>query len=165
MGRRRDTDPRLYYDQAIKEGTLPDFTLYRHVPDIYTEVDERAAWFYKATTSTKGMKNPKPGFGQAYLASYDDSAGEWLDGAKNYRLRIPPDPPAVRGPAEPRAVAPHAIHDHGQLARYSDLCLLERAAQRQRHAPMPHRSPLGRPAEHHVGGGEQGGSRQTIDGS
>jgi hypothetical protein len=64
--------------------------------DTHTELDERAAWFFEATTSTKGMKNPQPGFGQAYLASYEDSDGNWLDGARSYHLRIPADPPAAQ---------------------------------------------------------------------
>jgi len=32
----------------------------------------------------------------AYLGGYKDSDGEWLDGAKNYKLNVPKNPPAAR---------------------------------------------------------------------
>ena len=40
------------------------------------------------------MKSQTPGVGQAYLGSYSDTAGEWLDGARSYTLHVPADPPA-----------------------------------------------------------------------
>ena len=40
------------------------------------------------------MGSKKPGYGQAYLGAYKDSKGNWLDGSKNYKLHIPPNPPA-----------------------------------------------------------------------
>lgn len=36
----------------------------------------------------------KPGPGQAYLGAYRDKDGHPFDGAKAYRLRVPPNPPA-----------------------------------------------------------------------
>ena len=60
------------------------------------ELDERAAWFYEALTTSKGMKSTTPGVGSAYLGGYKDSDGEWLDGAKNYKLNVPKNPPAAR---------------------------------------------------------------------
>jgi len=32
--------------------------------------------------------------GQAYLAAYTDKRGAWLDGGRNYRLRVPANLPA-----------------------------------------------------------------------
>ena len=60
----------------------------------YTELDERANWFYQAVTATKGMATTIPGVGQAYLGAYHDQDGRWLDGGKAYRLHVPADPPA-----------------------------------------------------------------------
>lgn len=60
----------------------------------YTQLDQRSAWFYEAVTASKGMMSRTPGLGQAYLGSYHDGAGQWFDGAKNYKLRVPPNPPA-----------------------------------------------------------------------
>jgi hypothetical protein len=60
----------------------------------YTQLDERANWFYQAVTATKGMATKTPGVGQAYLGASADKNGEWLDGGKPYRLHVPPNPPA-----------------------------------------------------------------------
>ena len=40
------------------------------------------------------MKSQTPGQGQAYLGAYTDAEGNWLDGAKNYTIHIPANPPA-----------------------------------------------------------------------
>lgn len=89
------------YDKRIEgpfwEGThwknaiAMDYT--QEAPN-YTELDERAAWFYEATTSSRGMKITEPGPGQAYISSYKDSTGEWLDGGKSYSLHLPANIPA-----------------------------------------------------------------------
>ena len=60
----------------------------------YSQLDERADYFYEAVTTTKGMVSTTPGVGQAYLGAYQDNAGNWFDGGKSYRLRVPADPPA-----------------------------------------------------------------------
>ena len=59
-----------------------------------TQIDERAAWFYEATTSTKGMKNPRPGFGQSYLASYEDAGAT---GSTAEELTACASPQSARG--------------------------------------------------------------------
>jgi len=59
----------------------------------YDQLDERAAWFYEAVAVSKGMLTETPGVGQRYIASYKDKAGKWLDGGKNYKLHVPPNPP------------------------------------------------------------------------
>jgi hypothetical protein len=53
----------------------------------YDELDERAAWFYEATTTSSGMVTTTPGVGRIYLGTYKDKSGNWLDGSKTYRLR------------------------------------------------------------------------------
>jgi hypothetical protein len=60
----------------------------------YTQLDERADYFYEAVTTTKGMVTKTPGVGQAYLGVYQDKSGAWFDGGKSYRLHVPPNPPA-----------------------------------------------------------------------
>jgi hypothetical protein len=60
----------------------------------YSEIDERGVYCYAALGVTKGMRSKTPGVGQAYLGSFRDKAGHAFDGAKSYRLRVPPNPPA-----------------------------------------------------------------------
>ena len=40
------------------------------------------------------MKSQTPGVGQAYLGGYTDGNGDWLDGARDYTVHVPADPPA-----------------------------------------------------------------------
>jgi hypothetical protein len=61
--------------------------------DFYDELDERAAWLYEAVTNDIAMHGQRTGWGQIYLATYKDADGNWLDGANDYTLRVPPDPP------------------------------------------------------------------------
>jgi hypothetical protein len=60
----------------------------------YNQLDERAAWLYEAVTNNPAMHGQKTGKGQIYLGTYKDADGDWLDGARNYVLRVPADPPA-----------------------------------------------------------------------
>jgi hypothetical protein len=59
----------------------------------YTQLDERAAWFYEASCTSEGMVTKTPGVGSVYLGTYKDKDGDWLDGAKSYRLHVPPNAP------------------------------------------------------------------------
>ncbi len=60
----------------------------------YSQLDERAAWFYEAIFLTRAMISRTPGFGQAYLGAYHDKDGHAFDGGQTYHLHEPPDPPA-----------------------------------------------------------------------
>jgi len=62
----------------------------------YTELDERAAWFYEATATSKGMVTKTPGVGSIYLGTYKDKDGNWLDGANTYQLHVLPNPPVTQ---------------------------------------------------------------------
>jgi hypothetical protein len=62
----------------------------------YTQLDERAAWFYEATGTSNGMVSKTPSVGSVYLVSYKDHDGNWLDGANTYRLHVPPNPPVTQ---------------------------------------------------------------------
>lgn len=61
--------------------------------DTHTQLDERASWFYEAIGVTDGMMGKIVGAGQVYLEAQKDSNGKWLDGGKNYMLRIPANAP------------------------------------------------------------------------
>jgi hypothetical protein len=61
--------------------------------DTHTQLDERASWFYEAIGVTDGMMGKIVGAGQEYLEAQKDSDGDWLNGGKNYMLRIPANAP------------------------------------------------------------------------
>jgi hypothetical protein len=60
----------------------------------YSELDERADYFYEAVTTSSGMVSKTPGVGSAYLGAYKDKNDRWFDGGKTYKLAGPPNPPA-----------------------------------------------------------------------
>jgi hypothetical protein len=63
-------------------------------PDAFWNLlDERASWFYEAVGAGPAMAPKRPGPSSAYLSAYKDKAGQWLDGGRSYRLRVPPNPP------------------------------------------------------------------------
>jgi len=61
--------------------------------DFWNLLDERASWFYEAVGAGPAMAPKRPGPSSAYLGAYRDKAGDWLDGGRAYRLRVPPNPP------------------------------------------------------------------------
>jgi hypothetical protein len=60
----------------------------------YHQLDELSTYSYEAVGTTPAMVTRIAGVGQAYLSAYRDGQGEWLDGGKAYRLRVPPNVPA-----------------------------------------------------------------------
>ncbi len=62
--------------------------------EFYSQLDERASWFYEAVGLSEGMTTKTPGQGQTYLSAYRDANGQWFDGGKTYRLHVPPNVPA-----------------------------------------------------------------------
>jgi hypothetical protein len=73
-----------------------DFALQLDADDpdaFWSLLDERASWFYEAVGAGAAMAPKRPGPSSAYLSAYKDKAGEWLDGGRSYRLRVPPSPP------------------------------------------------------------------------
>ncbi|WP_091227215.1 DUF1254 domain-containing protein [Microbacterium sp. 3J1] len=79
-------------DRAWEQAIVLDNSAQRG--DGYDELLERASWFYEAVSFSEAMKSRTPGVGQAYLGSYTDGAGEWLDGGRAYTLHVPADVPA-----------------------------------------------------------------------
>ncbi len=62
--------------------------------EFYTELDERLHYLYLGTWPGQAMNLPYPSGGQRYLQSFKDQDGNWLDGSKNYKLRVPANVPA-----------------------------------------------------------------------
>jgi hypothetical protein len=87
---KRDTEP--YWTGASWKLALDLDPSQR--ADHYDELDQRAAWFYEAISTSKGMVTTTPGLGSVYLAAYADKDGDFLEGGKNYMLHVPPNPPA-----------------------------------------------------------------------
>jgi len=56
----------------------------------------RTSFFYAYTGITPAMCMRLTGVGSQYIVAFKDSAGEALDGAKSYRVKLPPDIPAAR---------------------------------------------------------------------
>ncbi|WP_396175777.1 DUF1254 domain-containing protein [Flavobacterium sp.] len=59
----------------------------------YTQLDQRASWFYEAIGNSTGMQGRILGFGQAYLETSKDKAGKWLVGSKSYHFHVPANAP------------------------------------------------------------------------
>ena len=57
-------------------------------------LDARTSFFYQATVNTPAMVAKMPGVGSQYAYTETDAVGNYLDGAKNYRLNIPANVPA-----------------------------------------------------------------------
>jgi hypothetical protein len=59
----------------------------------HTEVDARTLWHYQAICVSPNLLSTTPGMGTAYLTCFRDKDGNYLMGNKNYRLRVPANPP------------------------------------------------------------------------
>lgn len=55
--------------------------------------DARTMFFYAATVNTPAMAVAMPGVGSQYASANFDSKGQPFDGARTYRLRVPPNVP------------------------------------------------------------------------
>jgi hypothetical protein len=58
-----------------------------------TQLDERTTYTYAAIFVARGMILKSPGTGSQYLSAFQDQDGDWLDGEKSYRLRVPASVP------------------------------------------------------------------------
>ncbi|WNC73741.1 DUF1214 domain-containing protein [Thalassotalea psychrophila] len=56
-------------------------------------LDGRAAWFYEAITADTAMHAMTTGWGQAYLSTYTDTDGDYLNGKNAYVLHLDTPPP------------------------------------------------------------------------
>ena len=87
----RDTDTYYYKDHQWQYvGDVP----YTFVKEGIPEVDRRAYVYYMALGNSPAMMSKNVGLGSYYLWTYRDRDGDFLDGAKNFKLHIPADVPA-----------------------------------------------------------------------
>jgi len=87
---------RRFANGRFRPGAHWDFALRLDADDpdaFWNLLDERASWFYEAVGAGAAMAPKRPGPSSAYLSAYKDKAGEWLDGGRSYRLRVPPNAP------------------------------------------------------------------------
>ncbi len=87
----RDADTYYYKDRKWQFiGDVP----YNFMKDGVLEVDRRAYVYYMALGNSPAMMAKNVGLGSYYLWTYKDGAGNFLDGAKSYKLHIPAKVPA-----------------------------------------------------------------------
>jgi hypothetical protein len=67
-----------------------DYTLVRNGARL---LDSRTYYFYYATIQTPAMVLKMVGAGSQYLMAFKDATGQRFDGAKTYRLHLPPNIP------------------------------------------------------------------------
>jgi hypothetical protein len=88
--------PRLkditYYPGTQWEWLLELDTSLRHA--FWRDLEARINYFFQAVMPAPALKEKAIGTGSQYLRSARDANGEWLDGAHQYRLRVPANPPA-----------------------------------------------------------------------
>ena len=79
---RRRRSPRTAWSAAESDGAR--------------KLSSRTNFFYMATGITPAMCMRLTGIGSQYIYAMRDSEGEYLDGARDYRLTLPPDIPESR---------------------------------------------------------------------
>ncbi|MEI6509528.1 MAG: DUF1254 domain-containing protein [bacterium] len=88
----RDPGLSYYPDSAWKKGSKSDDAEFS--PDGVLDLDERTFYFCVTTQISPAMWVKMVGAGSQYAIADHDAAGRYLDGAKTYRLHLPPDIPA-----------------------------------------------------------------------
>jgi hypothetical protein len=83
-----------YRPDATWEYVIPPWFNVQQDVENSTQLDERIALYYSAWGMSNGSVTKTRGVGQIYLGSFVDREGQPFDGAKSYRLRVPPNPPA-----------------------------------------------------------------------
>jgi hypothetical protein len=61
--------------------------------DGVNDIDARTLWHYQAIVVSPNLISTTPGAGTAYLTTFRDNEGRYLDGSKTYRLRVGANPP------------------------------------------------------------------------
>jgi hypothetical protein len=90
----REPDIRYWSDRHWEKMFLYNTTFER---DGVNDIDARTLWHYQAIVVSPNLLSTTPGAGTAYLTTFRDNNGSYLDGGKTYRLRSPPmtRPPVV----------------------------------------------------------------------
>jgi hypothetical protein len=88
----RDQDAYYYPDQTWKMGWIgndPEF-----MPGGVLNLDARTLYFYATQGVSPAMSVKMVGIGSQYAMTERDAMGQYLNGAKSYKLRLPPNIPA-----------------------------------------------------------------------
>lgn len=83
-----------YYKDRQYENTWAGATAEWH-QDSYLDVTQRACYFQIAYSSAPAMVMRTLDAGSKYPFAVRDADGDFLDGGKNYKLHLPPHPPAA----------------------------------------------------------------------
>jgi hypothetical protein len=83
-----------YRPDAKWEFMIPPWFQVQQDVENSTQFEERTDMYYGAWGMSNGSITKTVGVGQTYLASFVDKDGQPFDGAKSYRLHVPPNPPA-----------------------------------------------------------------------
>ena len=67
-----------------------------HMTRFTEQFEERVAWTYSAYGVSPSMKAKIPGKGSVYFAAYQDKDSDWLEGGKNYKFTVAPNPPTAQ---------------------------------------------------------------------
>ncbi|QDU45649.1 hypothetical protein Mal52_41440 [Symmachiella dynata] len=88
----------LFEGGAFFETPPPQFTkegMFKPYPPTGARtLDSRTAFYYAYTLDSPGMIMRIPGVGSQYLMSFLDATGDPFDGAKTYKVTLPPNIPA-----------------------------------------------------------------------
>jgi hypothetical protein len=87
----RDSNAYFYPNSRWKAGFIGANAEFS--PGGVLDLDARSYFFYMATGVTPAMAVKMVGIGSQYALTEHDAAGQYLDGAKNYRLHLPPNIP------------------------------------------------------------------------
>jgi len=88
----RDPEEKLY--KGMSWGTPFIGGNSEFVKNGYRNLEARTLYHYNAIVVTPAMAAPMPeGKGSKYSSTYVDENGDFLDGSKTYRLRVPPNVP------------------------------------------------------------------------
>jgi len=89
----REPDIRYWPNRHWEKMFLYNTTFER---DGVNDIDARTLWHYQAIVVSPNLVSTTPGAGTAYLTTFRDTEGRYLDGGKNYRMRVPANPPVKR---------------------------------------------------------------------
>ena len=89
----RDPEIKYWRNRHWEKMFLYNTTFER---DGVNDIDARTLWHYQAIVVSPNLLSTTPGAGTAYLTSFRDNRGQFLDGGKNYKLRIAANPPVKR---------------------------------------------------------------------
>ena len=81
-----------FYPDRKWQGVLAGVR-YTFLKDGVPQIDARNNVYYMAAGNSPAMMEKNVGQVSQYLWTYRDGSGDYLDGAKNYRLHVPPDIP------------------------------------------------------------------------